>query len=104
MTESPTPNRRSAAVVVALVVAIAAGAGFFAQQRLSRPNASATPPAAPANPAPAPAKASTPNEAQRPLPEVLPGFTLKDRDDKPRTLADWKGRPLVVNFWPAVPW
>jgi len=39
------------------------------------------------------------------LPEVskapshLPALTLPDVEGKPRALAEWKGRPLLINFW-----
>ncbi|MEY4760602.1 MAG: hypothetical protein RLZZ200_458 [Pseudomonadota bacterium] len=79
------------ALLVMAVVAVAATAGYYAQRH-----------AAPPEPAPV----ATPTvrqdaaaEPARKVPETLPTFTLKDRDGKPRTLADWKGRPLIVNFW-----
>jgi thiol-disulfide isomerase/thioredoxin len=95
------PSRRGAraGLTIALVIAIAAAAGFFAQRRMAPPEAPAvTPP--PATDAPSAAKpAQADARPASKVPEVLPAFTLKDRDGKPRTLADWKGRPLVVNFW-----
>ncbi len=33
------------------------------------------------------------------VPEVLPAFSLLDRDGKSRSLQDWKGKMLVVNYW-----
>jgi thiol-disulfide isomerase/thioredoxin len=33
------------------------------------------------------------------LAETLPVFTLLDREGQPKTLADWSGRSLIVNFW-----
>ena len=33
------------------------------------------------------------------MPEVLPQFELLDRDGKLRTLRDWAGRPMAVNYW-----
>jgi peroxiredoxin len=84
------------------LIAVAAAAGYFIQQ--SRVPKSPLKPVAEA-PAPvaAPAADGQPAAAQAPvartLPNVLPTFTLKDRDGKPRTLADWKGKTLVVNYW-----
>lgn len=39
--------------------------------------------------------------AQAEMPSSAPLFaaTLQDLDDKPAALANWKGKPLVVNFW-----
>ncbi|MCS6944524.1 MAG: TlpA disulfide reductase family protein [Sutterellaceae bacterium] len=30
---------------------------------------------------------------------TLFGLTLPDADGRPQTLAQWRGRPLVINFW-----
>jgi thiol-disulfide isomerase/thioredoxin len=101
MNDSPAPQvpsrSRSTGAVVAIVVAIGAATGFFSQRHLSRPAAPKTPPTT-AIPAPAPPTGPS-ADAGRKVPEVLPAFTLNDRDGQPRRLADWKGRPLVVNFW-----
>ena len=40
-----------------------------------------------------------PAEAPLTLAAQVPDFTLVDRDGKPRRLADWQGRSLIVNFW-----
>ena len=31
--------------------------------------------------------------------EYLPDFTLPDLDDQPRSIQEWSGRSLVINFW-----
>jgi thiol-disulfide isomerase/thioredoxin len=31
--------------------------------------------------------------------EYLADFTLPDLDDRPRSIQEWSGRPLVINFW-----
>jgi thiol-disulfide isomerase/thioredoxin len=78
-------------VLVALAIAAAAAAGFFVQRQLQDPNLTA---------APAPtAEAAAPEQPQQKIPEVLPDFTLVDRDGKQRSLKEWAGRPLMVNFW-----
>lgn len=33
------------------------------------------------------------------IPTILPDFALSDRGERPRRLADWRGQPLIVNFW-----
>lgn len=37
--------------------------------------------------------------ARRPIPEVIPAIALPDRDGVTRQLTDWKGRPVLINFW-----
>jgi thiol-disulfide isomerase/thioredoxin len=72
-------------VIVIVAAAFAAGAGFYAyQQRSAR--VAVVPPTAPA---PTPAK----------LVATVPAFSLADRDGHMRTLADWQGKALIVNFW-----
>jgi thiol-disulfide isomerase/thioredoxin len=64
------------------IVALAAGAGYYAYQLQHAP--------VPQPPAPAPALK---------LVSTLPTFSLADREGKMRTLADWHGKALIVNFW-----
>jgi thiol-disulfide isomerase/thioredoxin len=101
MNDTPPPRRRlNAGIATALVVAIGAASGHFAQRHFTGPADNPAPVAAiPAAPQAVPNEAAATPEARRKVPEVLPAFTLTDRDGKPRTLADWKGRPLIVNFW-----
>jgi thiol-disulfide isomerase/thioredoxin len=91
-------------LVGAIVVAIAAVAGFLLQRLLSdRPSISEAPVASvPKLPAPSVDDTlPTDTDAPRPhpVPETLPAITMPDRDGVSRRLADWKGRPLIVNFW-----
>lgn len=76
------------------------GAGGFLAYRLTgthRSTLSVAPLATiPADPAPAPAMASA---APRQIPEVLPEIALTDSTGVRRQLSQWKGRPLIVNFW-----
>ena len=76
-------NWTIAAIVVA---AAAAGAGLYFYRGAAGPPAPAA--------APEPAAAS-----QIQLVETLPQFTLVDRDGQPRSLQDWPGKALIVNFW-----
>ena len=78
-------------VLVALAIAVAAATGFFVQRQLQPANVAAT--SAPA------ATDAAPAEAEQKIPELLPDFTLVDRDGKMRSLKEWSGRPLMVNFW-----
>ena len=36
-----------------------------------------------------------------PMPDkpMAPGFDLKDNQDKPQRLADYRGKPVILNFW-----
>ena len=44
-------------------------------------------------------EASQEDEGKRLEGKAAPGFTLKDLDGKKVSLADYKGRPVLVNFW-----
>ena len=72
--------------IAALVVAAAAtgAAAYLAFENRAR---LAAPPPAPAESQPAA------------LAERIPGFKLTDRDGNLRSLADWQGKSLIVNFW-----
>lgn len=90
--------------VVVPAVAAAAALGFVAQRWTSMRNA--TPPVVASAPAgtgadSAASGAELPADEPPPLviPDALPGFSLVDRDGKARTLADWAGRPVMVNYW-----
>lgn len=101
----------------AAAVIVAAGlGGYFAHESLMRP---ATLMAASAFPTPAltPAARRTGNSgstasattasnegapAAQPIPDTLPDIAFRDRQGVMRHLSDWKGRPLLVNFW--APW
>jgi len=72
--------------IAAIVVAAAAGAGLYFYREAAAPSA----PVAAQDPA---------TESQLHLVETLPQFTLADRDGQPRSLQDWPGKALVVNFW-----
>ena len=117
-------------IVGALVVAIAATAGFLLQRSLSSQTTltqqDAASSAASAKVAEA-GKASTgaasgeagtttasateetpaaPSDGsnedapkQHPIPETLPAIALPDRDGVTRPLSEWRGRPVIVNFW-----
>jgi len=34
-----------------------------------------------------------------PVSRLMPDVTLPDLEGKPRNLSEWKGRPLLINFW-----
>jgi thiol-disulfide isomerase/thioredoxin len=79
-------------VVVVVVVGIAAALGFAVQHLLPADDAASGPAALVAEP-------ETPPPPQLKVPETLPQVTLADRDGKQRTLSEWRGQPVMVNFW-----
>src|SRR4029077_247074 len=96
--------RRSSLLAVAAVLLASGAVGFLSYRILVRPETAplrkAAPPVAP------PAAGSTDaggSEAAAPsppkVPERLPGLELPAADGKVHRLAEWGGRPLVINFW-----
>ncbi len=85
-------------IVVVLAIGIAAALGYLAQRQLQ---VGATVPAtvATAVTTAAPPAAAEAKPAEATIPETLPQFELADRDGKKHTLGEWKGRPLMVNYW-----
>ncbi len=73
--------------ITAVVVgaAVAGAVGYLLYERQAQ---RAEPPAAPPAEAPSLKLAST-----------IPDFQLADRDGKMRSLKDWSGKSLIVNFW-----
>ena len=102
--------------LAAAVIIIAAGlGGFFAYGALVGPGAlmaTASPPAAQApdataasgggSTAPRAATSAEDGAAPQAIPDTLPDIALMDRLGVTRRLSDWKGHPLLVNFW--APW
>lgn len=103
-------------VLPALAVVLAAGiGGFSAYGLLARPGmvlGMASPPAAGIPPAtaagatdPRPIRSATSDDdgpPQQAIPDTLPDIAFADRAGVTRRFSDWKGRPLLVNFW--APW
>jgi thiol-disulfide isomerase/thioredoxin len=101
-------------VMITVAIAIAAALGFFAQ-RVTQPNpnptaarssagtsnapAAAAPATGTAAPAAPNASAESASATALKVPESLPAISLLDRDGKKKALADWAGRPLMVNYW-----
>lgn len=79
---------KTATLAAVVAVAAVAGAGayfFFDRASLDTPPAAGAP------------EAAAGQTAQ--LVATLPHFTLTDRDGQPRSLHDWPGKALIVNFW-----
>lgn len=95
MSTNGTSRRWRTALLAALVVGVAAVAGYAVQHQFGAPDDAATSPAAPASDTPV---AATAPKAKA-VPAVLPEITLTDRDGTPRKLSEWQGQALVLNFW-----
>jgi thiol-disulfide isomerase/thioredoxin len=73
------------------------GAGLLGYNLYRWMNRPAPPVAVEAPPA---AAASQPAESTQPtVPTVRPVFSLEDRDGKMRSITEWDGKSLVINFW-----
>jgi thiol-disulfide isomerase/thioredoxin len=108
-------------VVGAVVVVVAAVAGFALQRLLeerativeeSASSAAATAAAGQEGSAGSTSAASANDEAAadgaasgdnepkpRSIPETVPAISMPDRDGVSRSLASWKGQPVLINFW-----
>lgn len=84
-----------------LVIAVAAATGVALQRGFMHRSAQQTQPAPATSAVDAHIGPDVAGEAslEPKIPEVLPQFTLPDRDGTPRRLGEWKGQPLVVNYW-----
>jgi thiol-disulfide isomerase/thioredoxin len=112
-----SPGTRIAVAV--LLVAAAGPAGFFAYRALlahhllpqpeerqltaelaasSRPSTAAAA-FAPGAATPVSAASDAPETPEKAIPEQLPDIAFPDRQGSLRKLSDWRGRPLLVNFW-----
>lgn len=102
-------------VLAAATIIVAAGlGGFFAYRLLVGPTrlmAAASPAAARAPDTPASANSSmtdsvTASDAdgspRKAIADTLPDIAFADRVGVTRRLSDWKGHPLLINFW--APW
>jgi thiol-disulfide isomerase/thioredoxin len=95
-----------AKVAAAIAVLAAAGSAGFIAYRVLIPHASTLTPiqypgAARSTPSPAaPAEPNEPSQAGvKKIPEQLPEITMPDTQGVTHKLSDWKGHPLMVNFW-----
>ncbi len=98
----------------AAAIVIAAGfGGFFAYGQLVRPRMRVTAVSAPPQKRHPPSASSGARDeraatsirhiaARQAVPDTLPDIAFADRHGVMRRFSDWKGRPLLVNFW--APW
>lgn len=95
------PHGARAALWVAAVL-LGSAAGGFVFYRLAapaRPTLYAVPVRGPAAPLTSPHDPAAPGVPERRIPEQLPAISLPDVAGRTRSLAEWQGRPLLVNFW-----
>lgn len=93
--------RVGAALVLAILAVWAIRvAPWPAQPSVRIANPRAAPTAAPQAPASREAQeAVDPAFAMVKIPEHLPDFTLANRDGQPTSIASWRGKSLILNFW-----
>jgi thiol-disulfide isomerase/thioredoxin len=91
-----------ARVAIGVAFLAAAGAGGFLAYRLSGAHSPGlTPIQSPGTvrSLPSAARPDDPTPPARKIPERLPEVSMSDIAGAPHKLSDWKGRPLMVNFW-----
>jgi len=100
---SASGHARSGVPVMVVVLMASAAVGFVAYRLLGRPSHHPVEvtrgPAPPAAPGTVEAEITPPASAAPRVPERLPEFRLPGVDGVVHGLADWKGKPLLVNFW-----
>jgi thiol-disulfide isomerase/thioredoxin len=85
----------SSAIALTLAAILGSGAlGFLVYRSGWHPKTLTVnePPAAPRAPA-------TQTAPKHPIPDTLPEISLPDTNGEPHRLAEWAGKPLIVNFW-----
>jgi len=102
-------ERRLSTATVLAVAGVLLGSGVlgFLLHRLTigtGRTVTAVPPTAPDSSVPtarsgSPAGGDSGSLPRRAIPERLPDFSLPGSDGIPHRLSQWRGRPLVVNFW-----
>ena len=101
-TDKSAPAIAKAGLAVCLL--LAAGAGGFVAYRLSAPRGASTltpvqyPGTVRSRPEAGESDESAPPTTKK-IPEVLPDVAMPDGNGVMHKLSDWKGRPLMVNFW-----
>lgn len=93
-----------AKVAAAIALLAAAGSAGFIAYRVVVPRASTLTPiqypgAARSTPAPAAESHEPAQTGTKKIPEKLPEITMPDTQGVTHKLSEWKGRPLMVNFW-----
>ena len=80
-------------VLIAVSIIAAATVGFGAYRVMHEK------PVAPPAPAAAAEEPDTSVASAAPVPKMRPVFSLEDADGKSRSITEWDGKTLVINFW-----
>jgi thiol-disulfide isomerase/thioredoxin len=98
--DSPPPAGSPVARVAAAIALLAAAGscGFIAYRLMAAHGSHLAPTPAEFQSTAGKSDGSAPLTSRK-VPEVLPPISMPDASGKVRNLSDWKGRPLVVNFW-----
>jgi thiol-disulfide isomerase/thioredoxin len=101
--KAPAPSNAAAPIALAIALMLAAGAGGFVAYRMTALHGSTlTPMQYPgtvrSKPATEQPDESAPAVAKK-IPDHLPDVDMPDTKGVPHKLSEWKGRPLMVNFW-----
>src|ERR1700748_2384127 len=106
MTVGKDPSQPSAVAKAALAIALlgVAGAGGFLAYRLSASHASTLTPiqypgTVRSKPSVGESDESAPPTSKKKIPDVLPDVSMPDSNGTPHKLSEWKGRPVMGNFW-----
>ena len=102
-TASPSGRAHLGGPLAVAAVLLASGLVGFLSYRFFRPSTATSAPAAQARSVPPLAETEPAAEASTPaagkVPDRLPEIELPGTDGKVHRLADWKGKPLAINFW-----
>jgi thiol-disulfide isomerase/thioredoxin len=106
--DPPDPSSASAnpsagaPIALAIALILAAGAGGFIAYRMTALRASTLTPVqypGTVRSKPAPAAEDSAPTAARKIPDRLPDVDMPDTQGVSHKLSEWKGHPLMVNFW-----
>ena len=95
---SPSARQWWPRILLAAAAVTAAGAGGYWARGFLIPDSSLIAMHAPATVT----AAAAARQVRRTAPDTLPDIAFPDRRGRLRRFSDWKGRPLLVNFW--APW
>lgn len=101
-----TPVAKTPATTYAIVAALSGLMGFGAVYAIMRPSDNSKPAVEAAKPAAPPASAANPLATGdmvtfvfKKSPDAVPMFKFEDETGAERSLADWKGKVVLLNLW-----
>lgn len=96
--QPPAPFRTGALLAIVAMLALSATGGFIVY-RLTAPAPSTLRPLSPNATSRKPMTAAAEEPPRPAVPERVPAIELPGLDGKVHTLAEWRGRPVLINFW-----